>query len=248
MFRTLGALMFGAVMLAAGSAVAQTTYSYNGNLYDTFTNFSNCSSGSGCANFSSAQRPVGTFQTATPLAGGLTQVDITSQVTAYQFNDGLTLYDKSDPQSRLYRFYVWTDAAGNLTGISTIIQRWRVSNYLPICEARTCSSPTTHTSAGYVDPENKIDQLFIFLTTPPEAYHNLSCTRRGASPSGTAESCTSYAAVGVDPNASKAVAPTAPYPVVAPTPVPTMTEWAMILFGLILAGGAAMTIQRRRMA
>lgn len=35
-------------------------------------------------------------------------------------------------------------------------------------------------------------------------------------------------------------------PAVAPTTVPTMTEWAMILFGLILAGGAAMMIQRRR--
>lgn len=28
--------------------------------------------------------------------------------------------------------------------------------------------------------------------------------------------------------------------------VPTMTEWAMILFGAILAGGAALYIQRRR--
>ncbi len=32
----------------------------------------------------------------------------------------------------------------------------------------------------------------------------------------------------------------------APAPVPTMTEWAMILFGTILAGGAALYIQRRR--
>ncbi|WP_426043080.1 IPTL-CTERM sorting domain-containing protein [Brevundimonas sp. TWP2-3-4b1] len=31
-----------------------------------------------------------------------------------------------------------------------------------------------------------------------------------------------------------------------PAPVPTMTEWAMILLGLILAGGAAVLIQRRR--
>lgn len=33
-----------------------------------------------------------------------------------------------------------------------------------------------------------------------------------------------------------------------PTPVPTLSEWAMILFGLILAGGAALMIQRRQMA
>lgn len=39
--------------------------------------------------------------------------------------------------------------------------------------------------------------------------------------------------------------PTTP---VAPTPVPTMTEWAMILLGLMLAGFAALTIQRRRAA
>ncbi|WP_271085011.1 hypothetical protein [Brevundimonas sp. NIBR11] len=32
-----------------------------------------------------------------------------------------------------------------------------------------------------------------------------------------------------------------------PAPVPTMTEWAMFLFGLILAGGAALLIQRRRL-
>lgn len=31
------------------------------------------------------------------------------------------------------------------------------------------------------------------------------------------------------------------------TPVPTMAEWAMILFGLILAGGAALHLQRRRL-
>lgn len=34
----------------------------------------------------------------------------------------------------------------------------------------------------------------------------------------------------------------------APAPVPTLSEWAMILLGLMLAGGAALTIQRRRAA
>ncbi len=33
-----------------------------------------------------------------------------------------------------------------------------------------------------------------------------------------------------------------------PAPVPTLSEWAMILFGLILAGGAALHIQRRSFA
>lgn len=37
-------------------------------------------------------------------------------------------------------------------------------------------------------------------------------------------------------------------PLAPPPPVPTMTEWAMILFGLLLAGGAALMAQRRRTA
>lgn len=36
-------------------------------------------------------------------------------------------------------------------------------------------------------------------------------------------------------------------PAVGPTTVPTMSEWAMILFGTMLAGGAALFIQRRRL-
>lgn len=40
----------------------------------------------------------------------------------------------------------------------------------------------------------------------------------------------------------------ATYTDAVPAAVPTMTEWAMILLGLILAGGAAVMIQRRRLA
>lgn len=36
--------------------------------------------------------------------------------------------------------------------------------------------------------------------------------------------------------------------VAAPVTVPTLTEWAMILFGVMLAGGAAVMVQRRRLA
>lgn len=36
--------------------------------------------------------------------------------------------------------------------------------------------------------------------------------------------------------------------VAPPTPVPTLSEWAMILLGIVLAGGAALTIKRRRAA
>jgi len=33
----------------------------------------------------------------------------------------------------------------------------------------------------------------------------------------------------------------------APTSIPTLSEWAMILFGLLLLGGGTVMIQRRRL-
>lgn len=36
--------------------------------------------------------------------------------------------------------------------------------------------------------------------------------------------------------------------IAAPAPIPTLSEWAMIAMGLALAGGAALFIQRRRLA
>lgn len=245
MFKTLGAMLVGAVMLAAGPAVAQTTYSYNGNPYDTFTNFSNCSSGGGCANFAGGMRPSGTFQTAAPLAGGLASADVTAQVIAYAFNDGLADYRNTDAQSRLSRVLVSTDASGNLTQVSILVQRWASAAYAAICDTYACA-PGSHPNSAYVDAANKIDQLNIRLTAPAEAVHNVSCARRGVSASGTPETCLGYGGSG-DTNASYATAPNAPYPPVVPaTAVPTMTEWAMILFGLILAGAASLMIRRRQ--
>ncbi len=34
---------------------------------------------------------------------------------------------------------------------------------------------------------------------------------------------------------------------VPPATIPTLSEWAMILFGTVLAGGAALYIQRRQL-
>lgn len=49
------------------------------------------------------------------------------------------------------------------------------------------------------------------------------------------------------PQGANAAAPTTNDFTVTPIVVPTMTEWAMMLFGIILAGGAALQIHRRRM-
>ncbi|WP_167309523.1 IPTL-CTERM sorting domain-containing protein [Brevundimonas naejangsanensis] len=60
-----------------------------------------------------------------------------------------------------------------------------------------------------------------------------------------AESCQGIT-VQVTSNVSSTVT-TSPPPA-PPAPVPTLSEWAMILLGVMLAGGAALTLQRRRQA
>lgn len=63
--------------------------------------------------------------------------------------------------------------------------------------------------------------------------NNAACTTLNNAPSTTS---TSSSALSLSPVA------------VAPAAIPTMSEWAMIFFGVLLAGGAALYIQRRQMA
>lgn len=60
-----------------------------------------------------------------------------------------------------------------------------------------------------------------------------------------------YAAFATSAGPVQITANTGPFPTFSSTltaVVPTLSEWAMILFGLILAGGAALMLQRRRAA
>lgn len=74
--------------------------------------------------------------------------------------------------------------------------------------------------------------------TGVQAFYDAQCIGADCASINTLNSVYRFGVVGTVTNASP--------PVVA-TPVPTMTEWAMILFGMTLAGGAALYLQRRRM-
>ncbi len=92
------------------------------------------------------------------------------------------------------------------------------------------------------------------VTFTNSGYSGLSATAgaggTSSSNSGTAGatgSLPSYAAPGATITGSFTAGPATPT-ATGPVPVPTLSEWAMMLFGLILAGGAALYIQRRQMA
>ena len=84
-------------------------------------------------------------------------------------------------------------------------------------------------------------QSVRYLTGPVPAQNDITMT-------GTVV-VSSYAAPMVVGSGSekfslRLIGPAAP----APAPIPTLSEWALILLGVLLAGGAALTLHRRRTA
>lgn len=71
----------------------------------------------------------------------------------------------------------------------------------------------------------------------------------GFAPGGTITNTATVTSTTPDTNpANNAASDTNPVVAAAPAAVPTLTEWAMILFGALLAGGAALHLQHRRRA
>lgn len=101
------------------------TYSYTSPLYSTVAGFTAAPCLGNCANFTTAMRIQGAFTTA-PLPPGLPAgTNITGSVTFYNFSDGLTTYNSTDPQTRIFLFTAATDASGNINNFSMILLRWQ---------------------------------------------------------------------------------------------------------------------------
>ena len=236
-----------AIGLAAGTAAAQTTYVYSGSPYATFTNVTTCEAGP-CADFMPGMRISGSFQTAAPLAPNLSSADIAPQITTFDFSHGLTVFDRADPNVRLIRANATTDAAGAITALEFTLQRWLTATPAAQCETVGACNPGPPLGVviqPYTNPNTKFDGIQI-RTSQPSAYgeRNKTCVERGTAPSGEVNSCLLF--VTTDPGDSRADS-MLQLPLGAPAPVPTLSEWAMILFGTLLAGGAALMVQRRRM-
>ena len=149
-----------------------------------------------------------------------------SDITSFSFNNGVTTFSSGDPNVRVNEVRV-TTVGGNVTTFNIWLNRWRT---LP------------HTTA---DDETGRFEYLLVSQNYQLAIYNLICDTVGTAPSGTTDTCTRNG-TGVDTTrAETSVRNTLTAP--APAPVPTLSEWAMILLGLMLAGGAAIQIQRRRL-
>lgn len=212
--------------LLAGQAVAQSsTYTVTSTgPYASVTPVSSCTTGPTypCASFTTAMGVSGSFTVSAPLAANLSDVEIGGQISAYQFSSGLHTVSSTHPNSRLSTFRVTTDASGRITTINSIAAlQW----------------------LGAGSASNRYNAAGIASMSGVGAY-NLECQIKGTGSSGVTDTCLS--ATSTTTSQSNAHSSPVALALDAPAAVPTMTEWAMILFGALLAGASALMIHRRR--
>ena len=230
--RAFSAALAFATLLIAGQAAAQATnYVFTGAPYVTVNNSAGCTVGE-CATYTTAMRASATFTFAVPLAANLPFADRTGGITAYTFSDGVRTTTGPGPLATTYSVRFATDGTGKPTGVSVTLERTPGPPY-------AISAPA--------DPNSYISYV-VFNDASSQAFANSLCLTRGPSPVAAVSgpgSCT-----GDNPNAQASTAnstgPTVVTVAAAPAPVPTLSEWAMIMLGLLLAGGAAIYIQRRQ--
>ena len=212
-----------ALLLASVTASA-ATYSYTGNPYIGIANFTVCGTGS-CGNFTPAMRPTGTFTTSTRLAANLVAANVAPLVTSYRFSDGLTTYSSADANSRLHTLTATTDATGAILDITAVVERWQ-------------AGPGPHVAGDRFD----LVQLFAVVDI---AVHNASCTGVGAGPSGVVDACTGAATDAASSTANST--PTTLFALLAAgNSVPTLTELALMLLALLMAGAGMARLRRVR--
>jgi len=170
----------------------------------------------------------GSFTTATPLAPNLASVDVAAQITTYSFSDGINTY--TPPNGRIIAFQVSTDASGVPTANTFIdVQVW-----------------TTGTS-----PHKGGDRFSeFFIDVEANSTNNVNCTTVG--PNGDAtDACTGAV---TDTNSSNAQTPGAgawsigggpPQPTVT-TPVPTLSQWGLMVLTMMVIALGWLQIRRRR--
>ena len=233
--------LIGAFSLLATAAAAQPiTYYVQSAPYDSVSNFTACPKGGCTANYTTSQRVSGSFTIFGPLDPNLVDEIIDVRVDDIDLHDGQNAFQMPvfDWSIVLQTAQVSTDSAGNLTYFEFKFDKM---HGLPV-GVGDGNNPKSYVTSIYLG--NTPGGSFAFVQS------NSLCTLRGDNTGGNTFGLgcmnqTSSAAQG----ASQASAPAVTISLTPPPPpatVPTMSEWAMILLGALLAGGAALHLHRRR--
>ncbi len=223
--RWMAAFFTALAFFSAGNALAQAT-TYTATATSNYSNKVDFTAPCGvgpCQNFTLAMGPSGSFTVSSPLAANLANANVLASVTSFSFNDGLTTYTNTDPNVRVHRIRVTTNAAAAITAVDILIERWE-------------SGTSPHA----------IGDRFSFIFLPSTARRNAVCSSVGVSPAGVADSCNSE---NVDASSSQASGATISWTSAAvatsTASIPTMSEWGLLLMAGLMGMGGYFALRRR---
>lgn len=239
----LGVLAATAALALAGPTAAQAIYSIRSGVYSSVNDLGGVCTVGPCAPYALSDRVEGTFTIAKPFAPNLTDHDFGPEILAFDVDDGAVAYDSANPRARIANALVSTDGAGNITGYRLVLQVLH-------------GTGATYPVNTYTDVEARFSFVLYEGGFAAAGRNNHVCLqRRGDSAAAGPGACGSSnmggpgADNGIDASSRFTGGATPTTPVLAsytaPATIPTLSEWAMILFSLLLAGGTALHLKRR---
>ena len=223
----LPALALASAFIAGDAAAQATTYTFLGQPYDTVKNSNRCTVGE-CAIYSKAMRPRISLTFSAPLPANLMPGDHRWRVIGFSVDDGIRSGSSYTRTAALQTVNVATNGAGVPVEYDIQVQR------LP-------GPPYLDGKPG--GPDSRFS--YVYATDfAMQALTNGACMRWAGNASqpqycaeGIGDEGVSSASVAGSPTVTRAAAIAS---------IPTLSEWALIVFGMILTGSAAVYVQRQR--
>jgi hypothetical protein len=240
----LGVVAAIAALALAGPAAAQAIYSIRSGVYSSVNDMGGVCTIGPCAPYALSDRVEGTFTTSAPFAPNLTNHDFGPDILAFNVDDGAVIYDSANPRTRIASALISTDGAGDITGYRLVLQVLH-------------GTATTYPINTFTDVEARFSFVLYEGGFAAAGRNNHVCLqRRGDSAAAGPGACATNSSAGPDADIDASsrftggAAPTTPVLVsyAPPAAIPTLSEWAMILFGLVLAGGTALHLKWRKAA
>lgn len=249
MKRIIFGVIAGLGLVATHAAAQSVTYYVNSTPYSTAANATACPAGDCSAIYTTQQKLSGTITFFGPLAPNLNvqMDDVGPMIEDFNLSDGQNTYTLMAPDGLSFTPNIvvnFANASTDNTGVVTAFE-FKID--------RTNGAPYNVSVAPSNDIKTRVSSIYFTSVHPiVSAESNARCLSRGAvssaTPQGATAGCIQTTAVASE-GASNAQADNVTMsltPPAVPATVPTLTEWAMILLGLMLAGAATLAIQRRR--
>lgn len=147
-----------AMFLLAGRVDAATNYTFTPTSnYAVVTDYTSCAAGVDCRNFTTGMNVSGYFSLNAKLAPNLVSSDITSQIVAFDFTNGVDHITSAN--GGLIQMLVSTDGASNITSAGLLIEQWQNSpnyfNFIQILQdGRTYGAHADYCDS--IDPGTKM--------------------------------------------------------------------------------------------